>query len=63
MIPEGANSTPHSRSLSHRQAVRGLDVGSAAIRWQQKSEELDRYDAPIPTTRRMGLGLRGIRRF
>jgi len=38
-------------------------VGSAAIRWQQKSEELDLDDAPIPTTRRMGLGLRGVRRF
>ena len=51
------------RQLLLQQAVRGLDVGSAAIRWQQKSEELDRDDAPIPTTRRMGLGLRGIRRF
>ena len=42
------------RELVLQQAVRGLDVGSAAIRWQQKAEELDREDAPIPTTRRMG---------
>jgi hypothetical protein len=30
-----------------QQAVRGLDVGSAAIRWQQKAEELDLEEAPI----------------
>ncbi len=49
-------SVPRQLLLQH--AVRGLDVGSAAIRWQQKSEELDEADAPIPTTRR-----RGLRRF
>jgi hypothetical protein len=46
------------RQLTLQLAVRGLDLGSAAIRWQQKSEELDRQEAPIPTTRRMGLGRR-----
>ncbi len=40
------------RQLLLQQAIRGLDVGSAAIRWQQKSEELDRDDAPIPTVLR-----------
>ncbi len=46
------------RELVLQQAVRGLDVGSAAIRWQQKSEELDREEAPIKTTMRLGLGRR-----
>jgi hypothetical protein len=46
------------RELVLQQAVRGLDVGSAAIRWQQKAEELDQEDAPIPTTRRTGRRLR-----
>jgi hypothetical protein len=46
------------RQLLLQQAIRGLDVGSAAIRWQQKSEELDHEEAPIPTTRRIGLGRR-----
>ena len=50
------------RQLTLQQAVRGLDIDSAAIRWQQKSEELDREEAPIPTTRRMGLGRRSWRR-
>jgi hypothetical protein len=50
------------RQLLLQQAIRGLDVGSAAIRWQQKSEELDREEAPIPTTRRMGLGRRSWNR-
>jgi hypothetical protein len=46
------------RQLLLREAVRGLDAGSAIIRWQQKSEELDQEDAPINTTqRRLGLGL------
>ena len=35
------------RELILQQAVRGLDVGSAAIRWQQKVEELDREDVPV----------------
>jgi hypothetical protein len=43
------------RQLVLREAVSGLDLGSAAIRWQQKAEELDREDAPIPTTMRLGL--------
>jgi hypothetical protein len=46
------------RQLTLQLAVRGLDIGSAAVRWQQKSEELDLEEAPIPTTRRMGLGRR-----
>jgi hypothetical protein len=46
------------RQLTLQLAVSGLDIGTAAIRWQQKSEELDREEAPIPTTRRMGLGRR-----
>jgi hypothetical protein len=50
------------RELLLRQAVRGLDLGSAAIRWQQKAEELDHDEAPIPTTRRLGLGRRRGRR-
>jgi hypothetical protein len=50
------------RELTLQQAVRGLDVGSAAIRWQQKEEELDREEAPIRTTRHMGLGHRGSMR-
>jgi hypothetical protein len=46
------------RQLLLREAVRGLDAGSAIVRWQQKSEELDQEEAPIPTTqRRLGLGL------
>ena len=49
------------RELMLQHAVRGLDVGTAAIRWQQKVEELDREEAPIQTTRRMGLGRRGPR--
>jgi hypothetical protein len=51
------------RQLTLQLAVRGLDVGSAAIRWQQKEEELDREEAPIRTTGRMGLGPRRGRRF
>ena len=51
------------RELVLQQAVRGLDVGSAAIRWQQKAEELDREEAPIATTMRMGFGRRGGRQF
>jgi hypothetical protein len=50
------------RELMLQHAVRGLDLGSAAIRWQQKAEELDRAEAPIRTTLRMGLGRRGGRR-
>jgi hypothetical protein len=50
------------RELMLQQAVRGLDSGSAAIRWQQKSEELDREEAPIRTVGRMGLGRRGGKR-
>jgi hypothetical protein len=50
------------RELTLQQAVRGLDVGSAAIRWQQKAEELDREEAPIHTTLRMGMGRRNGRR-
>jgi hypothetical protein len=50
------------RQLALQYAVRGLDMGSAAIRWQQKEEELDREEAPIRTTGRMGLGRRGGRR-
>jgi hypothetical protein len=38
-------------------------MGSAAIRWQQKEEELDREEAPIRTTGRIGLGPRRGRRF
>jgi hypothetical protein len=44
-----------------QQAVRGLDVGSAAIRWQQKEEELDREEAPIRTTMRLGVRQRNSR--
>jgi hypothetical protein len=51
------------RELVLQQAVRGLDVGSAVIRWQQKAEELDREEAPIRTTLRMGPGRRGGRQF
>ncbi len=51
------------RELVLQQAVRGLEVGTAAIRWQQKAEELEREEAPIPVTGRMGLGRRGFRRF
>ena len=50
------------RELTLQQAVRGLDVGSAVIRWQQMAEHLDREDAPIRTTRSLGLGRRGFRR-
>lgn len=50
------------RELVLQQAVRGLDVGTAAIRWQQTAEALDREEAPIPVTGRMGLGRRGFRR-
>jgi hypothetical protein len=50
------------RELTLQQAVRGLDIGSAAIRWQQKAEELDQEEAPIPLTRGR-LGRRGLRRF
>jgi hypothetical protein len=42
------------RHLVLQEAVRGLDLGSATIRWQQKSEELDREDDYIPTTMRPG---------
>jgi hypothetical protein len=51
------------RELTLQQAVRGLDFGSAPIRWQQKAEELDEEEAPIRTTGRIGLGRRGPRRF
>ena len=44
------------RQLTLQYAVRGLDFGSAAIRWQQKEEELDREEAPIRTTGRTGFG-------
>ena len=43
------------REITLLQAVRGLDIGSAAIRWQQKDEELERDDAPIRTTGRRRL--------
>jgi hypothetical protein len=46
------------RELVLQQAIRGLDLGSAAIRWQQKAEELDQEEAPIPTTRRTSFGRR-----
>jgi hypothetical protein len=49
------------RQLLLQQAVRGLDVGSAAIRWQQKEEELDREEAPIRTTMRLGVRQRNSR--
>ncbi len=39
------------RELTLLQAVRGLDLGSATIRWQQKSEELEEEDAPLVITR------------
>src|ERR1700675_3639061 len=45
----------HPRQPVPQQAVRRLDVGSAAIRWQMKAEELDREEAPIVTTMRMRL--------
>jgi hypothetical protein len=35
------------RELVLQQAVRGLDAGSAMIRWQQKAEELDRAETPV----------------
>ncbi len=50
------------RSLVLQHAVRGLDVGTAAIRWQQKAEELDQEEAPIKLNQRIDLGRRG-RRF
>jgi hypothetical protein len=40
------------RELTLMQAVRGLDIDSAAIRWQQKHEQLEREDEPIRTTTR-----------
>ncbi len=40
------------RTLVLQQAVRGLEVGTAAIRWQQAAEALDREDAPIAITAR-----------
>jgi hypothetical protein len=40
------------RQLVLQQAVRGLDIGSAAIRWQQKAEELEEEEAPIRTSMR-----------
>ena len=43
---------PQPRELTLLQAVRGLDLGSAAIRWQQKQEELDDDDQPIRITSR-----------
>ena len=46
------------RELVLQQAIRGLDAGSAVIRWQQKAEELDREEAPISTTRRTSRRLR-----
>jgi hypothetical protein len=46
------------RQVLLQQAVRGLDVGTAAIRWQQKEEELDQEDAPIRTTMRLGFARR-----
>jgi hypothetical protein len=46
------------RQLMLQEAVRGLDLGSAAIRWQQKAEELDQEESPIPTAMRFGLGRR-----
>jgi hypothetical protein len=48
------------RELLLQQTVRGLDLGSAAIRWQQAAAELDEDEAPIRTSMRMG---RGRRRF
>ena len=45
------------RELLLEDSVRGLDLGSASIRWQQKAEELDKREEPI----RMGMrpGYRG----
>jgi hypothetical protein len=40
------------RQLVLQQAVRGLDIGSAAIRWQQKAEELEEEEALIRTSMR-----------
>jgi hypothetical protein len=42
------------RELVLQEAVRGLDLGSATIRWQQKAEELDRTESLVPGTLRMG---------
>jgi hypothetical protein len=39
-------------------AVRGLDLGSAAIRWQQRADELEEEEAPIRMGARLGLGRR-----
>lgn len=50
------------RHLLLGDAVHGLDISSAAIRWQQKAEELDREEGPIPTTTRTGPGWRQRRR-
>jgi hypothetical protein len=50
------------RQLLLLEAVRGLDLGSAAIRWQQKAEELDQEEEPIPTTMRLRAGWRTRRR-
>lgn len=46
------------REVRLEDAVRGLDLGSAAIRWQQKSDELDGEDGPIRMGGRLGMGRR-----
>jgi hypothetical protein len=47
------------REMRLQDAVRGLDLGSAAIRWQQMEDRIDQEEAPIQLgrRRRMGMGM------
>lgn len=46
------------REVLLEDAVRGLDLGSAAIRWQQRADELQGENEPIRMGTRLGLGRR-----
>jgi hypothetical protein len=46
------------RELLLEDSIRGLDLGSASIRWQQKAEELDKREEPIRMGMRPGFGER-----
>jgi hypothetical protein len=46
------------RAILLEEAVRGLDLGSAAIRRQQASERFDEQEEPIRMTGRLGMGKR-----
>lgn len=52
------NPSDKPRELVLKEAVDGLDLTSAAIRYQQVSERLDRQDAPVRMGRRLGMGVR-----